>query len=56
MGDSRIDMDTATAAGMIPAGVLWGFRPKSELLAHGAKILLEKPENLLELAMFSGVS
>ena len=36
MGDSRIDMDTATAAGMIPAGVLWGFRPKSELLALGA--------------------
>ena len=50
VGDSRTDMDTATAAGMIPAGALWGFRPESELLAHGAKALLERPEQLLDLA------
>lgn len=46
MGDSRTDMDTAVAAGMLPAGVLWGFRPKSELLAHGARVLLEEPADL----------
>ena len=46
IGDSCTDMLTATAAGMIPTGVLWGFRPESELLAHGAKILLEQPETL----------
>jgi phosphoglycolate phosphatase len=47
MGDSKIDMDTATAAGMVPVGALWGFRPESELREHGAKILLHKPEDLL---------
>ena len=50
VGDSRTDMATATAAGMFPAGVLWGFRPAEELLAHGAKMLLEKPERVTELA------
>ena len=49
VGDSRTDMDTATAAGMFPAGALWGFRPAEELLAHGAKALLEKPERIYEL-------
>lgn len=53
VGDSRTDMDTATAAGMVLAGALWGFRPASELLAHGAKILLERPERLFEVALFS---
>ena len=46
MGDTRTDMQTATNAGMIPVGVLWGFRPKSELVAYGAKIILEAPQDL----------
>ena len=46
MGDTRVDMETATAAGMVPVGVLWGFRPKEELLAHGAKYLLEQPQDV----------
>lgn len=49
LGDSDIDMKTATAAGMFPAGALWGFRDAEELLAHGAKELLRKPEDLLDL-------
>ena len=49
VGDSRTDMDTATAAGMFPAGVLWGFRSAEELLAHGAKVLLKEPEGVNEL-------
>ena len=48
MGDTRVDMETATAAGMVPVGVLWGFRPKEELLAHGAKYLLEQPQDVLQ--------
>ena len=38
--------------GMYPLGVLWGFRPKSELLEFGAKSLVRHPEeiiNVLEL-------
>lgn len=48
LGDSSTDMRTATAAGVFPVGVLWGFRPAEELLANGARILLEKPLDLLK--------
>ena len=48
MGDSRTDMDTAVAAGMLPAGALWGFRPESELVAHGAQVLLAEPEDVFK--------
>jgi len=49
VGDTNTDMQTAAAAGMYAAGALWGFRTAEELLANGAKILLEKPEDLLLL-------
>jgi len=49
VGDSGIDMATARAAGMYPAGALWGFREADELVAHGAAALLEKPGDLLAL-------
>lgn len=48
VGDSSTDMDTAAAAGMIPVGVLWGFRPEDELRAHGAQTLLARPEDLFD--------
>lgn len=48
-GDSEVDMQTANAAGMYPLGVLWGFRTKEELLNSGAKKLVEKPEEIIEL-------
>ena len=35
LGDTDIDMKTATAAGMYPVGALWGFRTADELLAGG---------------------
>jgi len=47
VGDSGTDMRTALAAGMLPAGALWGFRPW-ELQAAGAKILLQHPLDLLD--------
>ena len=49
VGDSDIDMKTAVAACMHPVGVLWGFRTKEELQKNGAKTLIEKPQELLEL-------
>jgi phosphoglycolate phosphatase len=48
VGDSGVDMQTATHAGMYAAGVLWGFRDMEELLENGAKILVEHPLDLLE--------
>jgi phosphoglycolate phosphatase len=46
VGDTRTDMDFATALGCTPVGVTWGFRDRSELLAHGARILVDHPEQL----------
>lgn len=48
VGDSKTDMDTATAAGMRPIGVSWGFRPVEELQAHGAEHIVNHPAELLE--------
>lgn len=47
VGDTSIDMRTAIAADMFPVGVLWGFRPGEELAAAGAKMVLERPADLL---------
>lgn len=49
VGDTATDMQTATAAGMFPAGVTWGFRPRAELVEHGARLLADRPEALLGL-------
>jgi len=48
VGDSNTDMKTASAAGMFGVGVLWGFRPKDELIAAGARALIERPSELLQ--------
>ena len=42
-------MQTAVAAGMYPAGALWGFRDADELLKNGAKSLIKTPTDLLKL-------
>jgi phosphoglycolate phosphatase len=46
VGDSDVDMITATRAGMYAVGVLWGFRTGAELLANGARVLLNHPHDL----------
>lgn len=52
LGDTGIDMQTARSAGMIAAGVLWGFRPVDELRDAGAGILLRRPEDALAYVRF----
>jgi len=49
VGDSGVDIKTASAAGMYPVGALWGFRTTEELLANGAKMLAKKPQDVLQL-------
>jgi phosphoglycolate phosphatase len=49
LGDTGVDMITAKAAGMFAVGALWGFRDRHELEQAGAKVLLERPEDLLNL-------
>ncbi len=52
LGDTSVDMQAAVRAGVLPVGVLWGFRPRSELEENGAKILLETPLELLKKVSF----
>lgn len=49
VGDSDVDMQTAGNAGMYGAGALWGFRTKEELIANGAKIILDQPLDLVAI-------
>jgi phosphoglycolate phosphatase len=49
LGDTGIDMITASSAGMFAVGVLWGFRKADELLANGAKVLVREPIEVLQL-------
>jgi phosphoglycolate phosphatase len=48
VGDTAIDMKTATASGMYGIGVPWGFRPREELIASGARVVVASPEDLRE--------
>ncbi len=52
-GDSGVDMKTATAAGMYPVGVSWGFRSLNELKENGAKLIVNNPAELLEFICLS---
>lgn len=49
VGDTAVDMQTAVAAGMFPAGVSWGFRTEAELIETGARLIARKPEDLYSL-------
>jgi phosphoglycolate phosphatase len=49
LGDTNTDMKTATAAGMLPVGAAWGFRPIEELQANGARAIAQHPTDLLTL-------
>lgn len=49
LGDTATDMQTATAAGMLPVGALWGFRTAGELRSSGARHLAASPTEVLDL-------
>jgi len=49
VGDTRIDVLTAVAAGMVPVGATWGFRDARELRESGAAHLVDRPEDVLAL-------
>jgi len=49
LGDTHTDMETANAAHMYAVGALWGFRTADELIKSGAKVLIKRPMDLLEL-------
>ena len=49
VGDSEIDMETAISSGCFPLGVSWGYRSTEIVSKAGARRIIEKPEELLQL-------
>jgi phosphoglycolate phosphatase len=49
VGDTDTDMQTAVSAGIFAVGAAWGFRDRDELLAHGARSVIDSPAELLPL-------
>lgn len=50
-GDSGVDMQTAKNAGLISAGVLWGFRKEDELRENGAVYICSSPKDIIDLVL-----
>ena len=49
VGDSDVDIATAVASGMPCISVLWGFRDREFLIAHGATRFISHPSELLTI-------
>lgn len=49
VGDSEVDVQTAQNAGLEMVGVTWGYRSRELLLSAGAKVLVDRPEEILGL-------
>ena len=50
VGDSGVDMQTALNAGVTSCGVTWGFRPRTELEAFHPDYIVERAEEIAEIA------
>ena len=48
IGDSDVDIATATNAGLPCISVSWGFRSKEFLKSHQAQIIIDSPKELLK--------
>ncbi len=49
LGDTSVDMVTAHRAGLKAIGVLWGYRPRTELQESGADYIISHPSELLRI-------
>ena len=51
IGDSRVDIMTANAAGMTSLGVSWGFRGRRELEEAGADVIVDSPVDIVSFVL-----
>lgn len=51
VGDSGVDMETARRACVASVGVTWGFRPVKELREYYAEHIVNRPSEILALAI-----
>ena len=51
VGDSDVDIATARNSGIPCVSVLWGFRDRDFLLAHGATTFAETPADILNMTV-----
>ncbi len=51
VGDSEVDIETARNAGVPCIAVTWGFRDVPELIAAGAKTMVDTPDELLQAVL-----
>ena len=49
IGDSGMDVLTGVNSGAYPVGELWGYRGEEELLANGAKVIINEPMELVKI-------
>jgi len=49
IGDSDVDIQTAANSGLPCISVLWGFRSKEFLSKHGSTLMVEKPDDILDI-------
>ncbi|MDR0712208.1 MAG: HAD family hydrolase [Prevotellaceae bacterium] len=51
VGDSNVDMQTALNSGVAACGVTWGFRPRAELEELHPAYMVDKPEEIIGIAL-----
>lgn len=49
VGDSEVDVMTAKNSNLDLIAVLWGFRSRDVLIDNGATVLIEKPEEIIQV-------
>jgi phosphoglycolate phosphatase len=49
VGDSEVDAQSAAACGMPFLAVSWGYRDREDLIAAGARWIIDEPEDILRL-------
>jgi len=47
-GDSEVDIETAVTSGCFPLGVSWGYRSREIISDAGARLIIDRPEELLQ--------